>query len=476
MKFVIKTAAYSIWLAAIGISAWLAWSFHDKQISIALSLAILSLSISAFGFLFARDAWRMAAYPEFFAGVALWFAGAGFFSITEWGYWDSSYSQNYAEYQQMNTARARQDNIKDRQWQALTTGQFAATSTQVAAQLNATKMSERFASTKGCTEATNGVSRDFCKGYFELTEKLAAAENREKLERQFSERTEEHKTKLIHNVLAGAEFIARRFSIDERRAADLVIFAAWILLFLGRDLGALVADPIGRRRQEKQPAPAKPAERLQESIQPLKLPEAPVVAQEPSLPPVRLPEAPKPDLDRIVSEVAKPTPITPGLEKIVGDLPKPMPTVALEPATVAQPVQESVSSEFDTSFFDGDKVHDLLTAKERQALIRNRKAKKKIDTAERSIIDWMSECTSRVERQMGNSTSQSAFDSYDAWRKMHKRPQITKNKLTRQLNIILKQEKTGEGRNPRIGQGAKFYGLLVVDPPVPTAQPLKARA
>jgi hypothetical protein len=251
MRYILKPAGYAIWLMAMVISGVLAWEFHQGHVSIGFAIACLALAVSAFGLLFARDAWENRALPECAAGVALWTVGAAFFAITEWGYWDGSYSQHYEKYQQTTKALARVEELKDQRWKALTTGEFQSSPGQIEAQINAAKMSERWQGTKQCTEATSPASKDFCKGYFELQGKLAGAQQRSSLEDQFSKVSVEQKAGLVHNILAGADVIARRFKLEPRLAADIVIFAAWILLFLGRDLGALIADPIGTRKRDE---------------------------------------------------------------------------------------------------------------------------------------------------------------------------------------------------------------------------------
>lgn len=53
-------------------------------------------------------------------------------------------------------------------------------------ELNGTKQNARWSRTKGCTNATEGASREFCAGYFTLRAELAAAEEGERLGAQIA--------------------------------------------------------------------------------------------------------------------------------------------------------------------------------------------------------------------------------------------------------------------------------------------------
>lgn len=250
MRYIKKPVAYLAWALAFGLSVALAWEFHGGQNKIAIGLALLALILSACSLLFARDAWRKKAWPEFVFGIILWMAGAGFFTITELGYWDSSSAEHHAKYQQLKKAKARHEGLADQKWDALTTGNIPMSPAQIQAKINAAHMNERWTTTKGCTVVTAAPSRDFCKGVFNLEGELAQAQQRLELEKEFAAVGAEQETKLVHNLLAGAEVLNRRLKLeDERLAGDIIVFAAWILLLLARDLGALVADPLGRRQE-----------------------------------------------------------------------------------------------------------------------------------------------------------------------------------------------------------------------------------
>lgn len=248
MRYILHPVAYTIWLLALGISVALAWQFHGGDNTVALAIALLALGLSAFGVIFARDALQRHDWFAALCGIVLWAAGAVFFTITEIGYWDSSYNRHYTEYQQVKTAKARADGLNDRRWNALTTGDIPATPAQIKAQIAIAQVNERWASTKGCSDVTTVPSREFCAAYFKLQSQLAVAEERVTMEQQFARDIAEKEGHIVQNLLAGAEVLARRLVITERQAADLVIFAAWALLFLARDLGGVVANPLGRRK------------------------------------------------------------------------------------------------------------------------------------------------------------------------------------------------------------------------------------
>lgn len=471
MKFITKPVAYAIWVGAIVISVALAWEFQDKQFSIGFAIACLALAVSSFGLLFSRDAWGKNARPEFVAGVLLWVVGAIFFAITEWGYWDSSYGQRFTEYQQASKARQRVENLKDRKWKALTTGEIPVTPAQIEAQLNAAKMNDRWQGTKQCTDATNKDSKDFCKGYFDLQGKLADAQARINLENQFSAAATETKGSLVHNLLAGADVIARRLKIDDRLAADIVIFAAWILLLLARDLGALVADPVGTRR--------KPVEAPNAKIKAMWADYQGILAEKARIESGRAEASPAtsaPKIEERGSTLAlatpetafarpapdpEPTPVTPPAPISPAPATEEAPIPVIAPSSkVGQP--EAVRLVVDNEFFDpesGQKSNHRLTKKKEKRL-------------EGNVMRWISECTSQTPDKRVKATSQECRRSYVAWCRLNGFEEIGHKKMSRIMGAKLRNDDAGS-RGPRNGKGAVWPGLIVF---TPSAVPLRARA
>ena len=454
MRYLIKPVAYAIWALAFGISLALAWEFHDGQNKIAISLAILALVLSGFGLLFARDAWQKYAYPECAAGIALWAVGASFFAITEWGYWDSSYGQRHAEFQQGNKAQVRREGLKDQRWKALTTGEFPPTPAQIEAQVSAAKMNDRWASTRQCTEATTTPSKDFCKGYFELLEKLAAAQQRDTAEKQFIQSTTDQAPKLVHNLLAGAEVIARRFDIEERLAADIVIFAAWVLLFLARDLGALVADPGGARRRPQEArgdpnaAPAPDTGLI--VVPPAPAPALRVEAPVPALPDV---SAWREDLKRKPHDAV----IPPSEEVGQPETPEPVhPAPAIGPHLA----------------YSADDAPRRPTKGEKRAAQKKTMAAPDEDAERKTVELWAAECLSARPDRKSPPSSGDCHASLLAYCERERVSLVDQVRMTQIMTEILKPQKV-KGRYPRNAKERIWPGWNLT---MPAAGRLRASA
>lgn len=259
MDYIKKPIGYAIWLLAFGLSIKLAWDFSGQQLSVAFGALFLALVMSAFGLIFARDAWRLKAWPEFCFGSALWIAGAASFGIMEFGFWSSSYNERHAVYVQAKTTQARAEGLDERDWKALTTGQLPVAPAQIEAQLNAARQNERWRATSGCTDATTRPSQEFCKTFFEMQASLAGAQQRIRLEEKFKAMPSPQGRDMVHDVFAQAETLSHWLNIDEKQAASLVIITTWLLLMLARDTGLLVANPLGRQRKPQEAPKAVPA-------------------------------------------------------------------------------------------------------------------------------------------------------------------------------------------------------------------------
>ena len=259
MKYVNRIVGNLVFLSAFVLSGWLAWQFHGADNVVALGVAGLALVLSAFGLVFARHSWSQKAAPEFILGLGLWIVGAGAFTITELGYWFSTYNERHAEYQQIKKAKTRTEGLRDQAWTALTTGQVPMTSAQIKADLEGKRLDPIYSRSKSCTDATLSDSRALCAEIFALKSQLAAATKREALEIQVASSIGPVKEETyIHDVFAQAEMLASLLGIDEKQAATVVILSTWLLLMLARDTGLLVANPMGRRKAaEKAQEPGK---------------------------------------------------------------------------------------------------------------------------------------------------------------------------------------------------------------------------
>lgn len=281
MHVIVKIVGYSAFAIAFGLSGALALDFHQGQNAIAVGVAILALILSAFGLLFARHSWQRGDYLSMLLGFTLWAVSAVSFTVTELGFWTSSYNERHAEYLQVKAAKARQEGLSDQAWKALTTGEMHATPAQIEAKLNAARQNERWSMSGGCISATARASQQFCEGYFNLQAEHAAAVQRAKFEKQIMADGDVKPESFTHNIFAQAESLGRWLGISEKHAADIVTITTWLLLLLARDTGLLVANPLGARREARTAAKASEATSVPLKVFPpvqprTPLPEAPI--------------------------------------------------------------------------------------------------------------------------------------------------------------------------------------------------------
>lgn len=264
MKIAFRAVAYAAWALAFGLSVLLAVQLHQHKFSIALGIAVLALILSAFGLVMARYCWRDKDRTAATIGVVLWAAGATTFAITEFGFWYSSYKDNYAEDVQITKAKTRQEGLKDAAWETLRTGETRAGSAELEARLRGARQHEAWLTSDKCTRA-QPKSRAFCQGYFELEAQLASAGKLEALETRLVGEQDATKQTVVHNVFAAADLLAENFDLSNRQAATIVVATIALMLMLSRDLLLVLASPFGgavaaRRALEAPEAiPAPPA-------------------------------------------------------------------------------------------------------------------------------------------------------------------------------------------------------------------------
>ncbi len=247
MREAFRAIAYAAWLLAFGLSIWLAIELHEYKFGIALGVAILALILSAFGLVMARHCAQQKDRLAMTIGVVLWAAGALTFSITEFGFWYSSYKERYAEYVQVTKSKVREEGLKDSAWEAIRTGEARASSAELEAKMKAARQNDAWLSSKGCVNATQPKSRAFCQGYFELEAKLASAGKLEALEARVIGEKVETKESVVHNVFAAADLLADNSDLSGRQAATVVVVIIAMMLMLSRDLLLILANPFGRR-------------------------------------------------------------------------------------------------------------------------------------------------------------------------------------------------------------------------------------
>lgn len=388
-EFLIRTVGFLAAVAAIGLTVGVVWKFTGGQDHIAIGVALLSVLISSVGLLMARSAWRKAAYVECVLGIAMWVAGAAFLGFNELGYWATNYETRHAAYQREKTAELRREGLKDRAWQALTTGEAPPSPAVLEARINAAKQHERWLPSKGCTEATVRESQEFCKGYFDLQAQLAQAIQHKAFETEVLTATQgKAVTSGIAgmNVFANAEWLARKFGGTERQWADYILLTGLAVLMLVRDMGFLVAFPLGKRRE---PAPD-----------------------------LKAVDEAEPEDDPGKSE---PVPYEPQEEPQVFALRKTI--VVQEPFKVREDPHRKIAFSIGTrpqlAFTNEDEekpaeepVKPPLPAKESNR-VKKAKAQNKKHKLSRQVLDWLCEATSS---EPGYSVpSGRCFDNYKTW-------------------------------------------------------------
>lgn len=259
----LRIAGNATWALAFGLSVWLAMKHHGYKVDIALGAAILALVLSAVGLLLARYSYRHGDKTAAAIGVTVWLVGALAFSVTEFGYWASSYKERHATYVKLKQANARQETLTDRDWKALQTGEMRAGAAELEARKKASQQSDLWLLTKQCGSARTAEARGFCGEYFKLEERIATAVKMEALEAKFlsEKQTVDENQDLANKVFAIADLIDESTDrLDEREAATLVIFLVALLLMVARDLLPIAVNPF-RKRQEALtlPAGAEPA-------------------------------------------------------------------------------------------------------------------------------------------------------------------------------------------------------------------------
>jgi len=225
-------------------------------------------------FIFA--AWRHRNWSQAISGSALWvicilyaLTSAIGFASTNRNDTTGTRALQAAQYQDLRT---QLDRIKDEQkWldKHRSIG-------MVEAELKAAQQHYRWTSTKGCTNATVPLSRDFCESYHKLEAELAAAEKDEKL--QVEAASIRNKLGNLDGHAAGkaadpqATMIASLFSLDIKRVEVGLTILITLLVELGSSMGLFVATSTWRVHEVlRKPAPAPEPEKVVEIMEPIKL-------------------------------------------------------------------------------------------------------------------------------------------------------------------------------------------------------------
>lgn len=256
MKPFIRAAGAASWLAAVILTVCIVWSFTSDQGPVSTGIAMLAISMSAIGLFMARSAWDEHARMEFVFGLAIWAGGTAFLTQNEISFWANNYETQYQAYRAQQAGQQRAEGLLDRDFKALTTGMAPEDSAQVTALINAKRFDPVIERSDGCmnfARISRRDSRTACEEFFVLQARLAAAEKREKMEREVASPNPVAVVIVAKNAFANAEVIARLLGGSVRSWADAVTLVGWLFLMLVRDMGLLVAFPPRRREREWTP-------------------------------------------------------------------------------------------------------------------------------------------------------------------------------------------------------------------------------
>jgi hypothetical protein len=423
MKPFIRAVGAASWLAAVVITICIVWSFTSDQGPVSTSIAMLAISMSAIGLFMARSAWNELATMEFTFGLAIWIGGTVFLTGTEIAFWANAYETQYQAYQSQRAGQQRAEGLLDRDFKALTTGAAPESSAQITAMINAKRFDPAIERSDGCinfARISRKDSREACEEFFALQARLAAAEKREKMERDIASPGPVAVAIVAKNAFANAEVISRLLGGQVRTWADAVTLVGWLFLMLVRDMGLLVAFPPVRHEREQTP----------------KAPD----------------EAPRPKPVNEVSATGD-TKVTP-----IREASKDKRTAATDferPDLVRKtPVQtEDLPSRFSVR---------LAVDNDRKSRRKHRKQTRDEQTGGR-VAEWIREC---VSQEAGAATSvREVQQAYHQWCEMKGIDPASNKRLGAIMSATLQIRKLSPGRGPRNKLG-KLWPIAVSLPEV----------
>lgn len=468
MSSVYRGVATIGWLLALALSVILSLEFHSYEWrSVALGIAMLALGLSAFGLSFARDCWKSRQWVGVGLSVMLWLIGVIGFAIVELGFWSSSYKLRHSEYMQHKAAETRLEALKDQAWDAVRTGEVRSASAELAARLKVAEQSERWLSTKSCTDATIPESRAFCRDYFDLVAKQAQAKRREEQEaRLLEDDTAEVRKDSVHHIFAFADMLADNANIEEQKAATIVILTFALVLMLARDVLLVIANPFGGAIGTR--AAAKASEKAEEPAPAVEVLARSDLSTTRETPPLRL--------NREATALSSSSPSS---------------QVALEHA--AQGISESVSpvenpdpdgggnqskTQDDQGIIaekDAEGNQSASDLRENVIPIRHRDTEasfpvqartKKPSKKEGCVKAWLADCSTQTDDKSVKATVDECHRSYLAWCHLHGFKPLHKKVMSRQIRAAIGRPVAKGQRGPRNGKGAVFPHLQVYSPVV----------
>lgn len=405
MKPFIRAAGAASWLAAVILTVCIVWSFTSDQGLVSTGIAMLAISMSAIGLFMARSAWDEHARMEFIFGLAIWAGGTAFLTQNEISFWANNYETQYQAYRAQHASQQRAEGLLDRDFKALTTGAAPEGSEQITALINAKRFDPAIERSDGCVNfarISRKDSRGPCEEFFALQARLAAAEKREKMEREIASPAPMAVAVVAKNAFANAEVLARLLGGKVRTWADIVTLIGWLFLMLVRDMGLLVAFPPARRERERTPkAP-------DEAPQP-----APSARTSASAQVTQIRQAPK------------------GNQRIVA--------VSLERPDLARKAplaEEDLPSHFGVR---------LAVDNERRGDGKPMKHRRREDTG--GILAWIEECTQKCTG--ASATAKQVQASYHAWCDREGVSPTSNKRLGAILGATLKVRSVANGRDGR---------------------------
>lgn len=497
----LRIAGNATWALAFALSVWLAMKHHGYKVDIALGAAILALVLSAVGLLLARYSYRHGDKTAAAIGVTVWLVGALAFSVTEFGYWASSYKERHATYVKLKQANARQETLTDMAWKALQTGEMRAGAAELEARKKASQQSDLWLSTKQCGAARTAEGRQFCGDYFKLEERIATAVKMELLEAKFlaEKQTVDENQDLANKVFAIADLIDENTDrLDERQAATLVIFLVALLLMVARDLLPIAVNPF-RKSQEARPQPKDEPVTLEGTkfaSQAVAAPEVipgvwnnpdhvrdatkmvtafddepagPILGRQfaenakrskalsngpEALTSVNLPE--NPDSSEVTTENALPH--KDSMEKTASHVTTSEVESTVVPLALAADDLGMEAARKVVSLFRDDMPKPMVAEHPFSADVKIKREKTTRGTG--SAVNWADECTEVDEDSGIETTIVDIWPSYAAWCRVNHFHPMPKKELSRKLGAHLKIP-PGRKNGKRTGSGKVFRGLIV---------------
>jgi len=401
-KRVIWTFFFACFLALV---VFMSKDMANNQ-PVIFGMVILAAVVTAVAFVYART-----------SKEALAIAICGLFAhiFLEASYWSSTIEDINAQAGREKLAADARGIVAEKRKQRYDASASGKSPAQIRAEIEAHKQHARWASTKGCVDATVPESRDYCQTYHLLMADLAAAREAERLESVVWQTSIEVDA-VPRNLAKGAIFISSLTGMSIEDATNLLVIV--LVLFMQAGLAGSLRVGYAPDRSPAGPA-AKPA-----SFAPRR--------------PAGLPEymaRQRPKLD-----APDPTPLPP------------------DPDNGGTPKEEQPEREDQAETPDAAKAENVIQMPAKSGTPDVPKPKKREGKTEH----WLSDCTSQDSTRQKKASISDCYASYQAWCQINGLYAISKKALSREIAAKLKLPKSKDG--PRNSGGRVFPGLLVFHP------------